>query len=242
MAKGRLPFRNFIVSVFFSSLIAGLVSFQSTQVGAQSNTFDNDVAQSIKKLSKCYMRQDMQPTLPIEMNTVSIKQTVRILYAENETYVCKTQSNLPIIVDVVLYARLTDDIRTQTPVNRTLEIVSCISDLNLTGMKCISERPHPNLPPLEVKCSINKYQRPVLMNTDIVSSNVTHGVHSVEAHSRMFTCRDQDDTQMFKEIVTFTKMYEDLDKMITKKNVESLICMKTIVNLKVLACSLQKVM
>lgn len=232
-----------IASITFLLLIVGLGSIQLVQTSTQSNSFSiSTLPQSPIKLGKCYMDVGIQPTQPIQMNTVAIKQIVKTIYVEKQTFACKTPSNQAVIVDITLYARLTDDIATQTRVSRALEVVTCINDLNLTVIECTSEQPEQNMLPGEVRCAINKYQRPILMNSESVSNNITQKVASVEVYSRMSTCRDADNTQMLKDVVTFTQITENLNGIIIKKNIESVTCMKAIVNLKVFSCDLQQVL
>ena len=71
---------------------------------------------------------------------------------------------------------------------------------------------------------------------------MTHLDKTIEADSKVFSCRDASNTRFVKNIVTFTELYENLDKMDLKVGAESLMCMKQIANLTVLGCYFEKVM
>ena len=120
--------------------------------------------------------------------------------------------------------------------------MTCLKVVNATEVKCMSQTPPNDFLP-EMTCSVTTpLRRPVLMNSVTGTGNLTHLDKTIEADSTVFSCRDSDDTRLIKNVVTFTEFYEDLESMVSKKSVESVVCVKDIVNVNVLGCYFQKVM
>jgi hypothetical protein len=229
----------------FLLLVGTLIAFQPLQASSQSPTEGSNIIEDppTLELSNCYLNADMQSTPATEMNTITNDAIVKTIHVEKETYVCKTQSRQTLLADVYVYTEIIDNFRNQTSLKRNVEVLTCAKNINVTAVKCVSERPPTELPTTEIKCSIAPhFRRPVLMNTVSGSGNITESTKSIESDSRIFSCRDPNMIQLTKSLVTFIERYENLDKMITNNTVETLTCIKEIVDLKVVTCNIQKVM
>jgi hypothetical protein len=176
------------------------------------------------------------------MNTIASEAIAKTIYVEKETYVCKTPQRQTVLADVNVYAGIISNFQNQTAISQKLDVVTCLKVVNATDVKCTSQTPPDDFLP-EMTCSVmTPLRRPVLMNSVAGTGNMTHLDKTIEADSTVFSCRDSNDTRLIKNVITFTEIYEDLEKMVSKKGVESVVCVKDIVNVNVLGCYFQKVM
>lgn len=232
------------LAILFLLSTGTLLSLQPLSALSQSPVeSDKKVDLTTVELSNCYLNPDMQSRPAADMNTITSDSIVKTVYVEKETYVCKTPSIQTVLADIHVYAQMIDNIQNQSSISRRIEVVSCLKDVNATEVKCVSEKAPNNFLPSEIGCSITSpFQRPILMNTVAGSGNLSHLDKTIEADSKVFSCRDASNARFVKNLVTFTELYENLDKMDLKLGGESMMCMKKIVDLTILGCYFEKIM
>lgn len=224
----------FLISIAF---VFGLqfIIFHPASVWSQSNP-NQDTSPTAFVLSSCYINGDVQPSHEVQMDTQRIDGIIRTLYTEMQTFVCKTQANQPVIADVSFYVRMIDGLNNQTSLERDIEVVTCIKGINLaTILQCTSEQPPTSLPAAKM-CSIqSSFMRPIVMNSEAAEDR---SVKTTVADSKIYFCKDSNNKQMIKDVITFIESYENLDFPSTKRSAEAVTCIIEIVNLKTRACDI----
>lgn len=244
MSLMRLKRKEIILTISFFSLQGLIFITHPIPVWSQTTT-ENGVIQDISllQLANCSLIERIQPTQATEMNTAVVKAIAKTTYIERQTFLCESQVDQQFLADVSLYAHIIDNLQTQSAVKRSFEVVTCIKDINATILQCQAEEPPTNLLSLELRCSIpRQFRHPILVDTAVYFDNMTNLVKTIEADSKTILCRDANNIQLIKDVSTFTHSYDNLDEMTAKKSVETVICLKTVLNLKVITCNIQKVM
>ncbi|MEM2759380.1 MAG: hypothetical protein QXW73_01135 [Nitrososphaerales archaeon] len=172
---------------------------------------------------------------PIDMNTVSgMKNTTPIaktVHVEKEVYDCfLDQGHVPVIADVTIYAELYQNMDTKKMVGKQAEVITCLKLYNSKVLGC--ERSTPSKEPIVTQSCVenNDITHPMEMNT-VISKSKSSITKTIEAQKEVFLCFPSQSLSKFLkkvDVVVFTGIYEDLDKLpnnpITKRFVQSLKC------------------
>jgi hypothetical protein len=99
----------------------------------------------VSELSKCHINTDAQPESALEVNVESVNSFLSTISAAREALACLTSDGEPVLVDVTIFAKLTDRIDTNSKVGRTVQALVCAKDVNGTNIHCASEPPREEL-------------------------------------------------------------------------------------------------
>jgi hypothetical protein len=206
-----------------------------------SESANQDMPKDLQ-LNNCYIDKIARPSNTLEMNTAVFKSILTIITVQKEAFICSPTKGQNFNVDIGLYVMATNYLENGTALVRTIEAITCIKDQNATILSCSSEQPMKNLP--EAKCATQRpYSRgPIILSTEAGSGNLSSVGATIELDSDVIRCQDLSENPILKDMLSFTQITHNFDNMSSKKVGDTISCMKSIVNLKVLGCNIEKIM
>ncbi len=179
------------------------------------------------------------------MNIIIFKDIAKTIHVEKEIFKCKTRNGALVVAMVSLFTELFENLRTQSTLNKTVEVVACVKGYNGTVSYCDAKnipisRQYPftvGWDPLNLR--VLNIQSPIEMETVVSSNGISK---TVEAEKEAFLCtyKQNKPTQLL-DVMFFTEIFEKVSSgTVIKKNVESISCLKDIDTAKVLKCYTKK--
>jgi len=204
--------------------------------------------EAIPAYGQCLLNNDdsLTPEDSIEQNTVvgTDGQTpiAKTVHAEKEIYNCTlVQSGIEVIVEQTIFAEIYENMATKSIIRKQVEVVTCVKDEDAaTVIGCKVNNTVGKDPTPLVDCFVEDdlQEFPMEMDT-VVSKTNTNIVKTVESEKEVFGCDtaasglDNNDHDKKVDIVIFTEIWEDLNKLpsnpVVKKTFLSLRCV-TILN------------
>ena len=197
----------------------------------------NDLA--IQAFEDCKLRSLAED--PINMNTVvGTKGTTPIaktVFTEKEVYDCQLdQGGVPVIVDVTLIAEIHENMTSQQIVRKQTDVIVCVKKgADASSLGCNKEKPATDAIVTQ-DCKESKdagyseITHPTETNT-VVSPADKSIVKTVHAEKEVFLCFPNGSPSGFLkkvDVVLFTEIWEDLDKLsdnpVVKKSALALYC------------------
>jgi subtilisin len=169
----------------------------------------------------------LKPDDPIAMNTVTGKKgttpVAKTIHVEKESFNCLLLGDgSPVIVDVALFAEIFDNMATKSIMKKQAESVRCMKNIDGTVIGCSKSTPSQDSLAVS-NCSKEFLSHPEEMNT-VVSPTSKNIVKTIDAQKEVYQC----DNDKKVEIVIFTQIWEDLNKLngnpVVKKDVMSMRC------------------
>ena len=171
-----------------------------------------------------------QPDDPISMNSVRSGDKVKTIHAEKQIFDCSLeQGDIPVIVDVTIFAEIYEDMSTQSVIHKQVEVVTCTKhEETATVIRCKSTiaSEDPQIP--VQNCNEEPINHPQEMNT-VNKGNI---VKTIESQKEVFLCNLGSGVLKKVDLVVFTEIWEDLTKLnqiapqdpVIKTTFESLRC------------------
>jgi hypothetical protein len=192
----------------------------------------------------------MNPLDPIEMNSIVIpfeSPLVKTIHVEKEVFFCSTEGP-PVIADVSIYTEIIEDANRQEPLQKSIEVITCMKYLNGTALGCISEQPPLDLPSLPCeRPQVQFLPFPIEMNSVAVADGRL--AKTIMAETEIFTCPDPNYAHhsIFKQVTIFTEKFEMINStepqptINTTNHFEIASCIKSELNAEVLGCSFKAI-
>jgi hypothetical protein len=181
----------------------------------------------------CSLSQ-VQPTDPVDMNTVVFKTMAKTIHVEKEVYT-NCRGIIPTVLDVSTYTELREDLSSFPNVvpKVSFEVITCSKNIAFGSPGgCQQIIPSTtNTMPNASACKQVNIAFPIEMNT-ITSPNGI--VKTVESEKEAFNCKVTGNvppgfgSTAIKEVTIFTEIFENLAQGKTVKMSESTTCMKPV--------------
>jgi hypothetical protein len=194
----------------------------------------------VHPIQKAYAQQiscslsQVQPTDPVDMNTVIFKTIVKTIHVEKEVYT-NCLGIVPTVSDVSTYTELREDLASFPKVipKVSFEVITCSKIIPFGSPGgCQQITPSTTIAmPNASACQQVNIAFPIEMNT-ITSPNGI--VKTVEAEKEAFNCRVTGNvpegfgSNAIKEVTIFTEIFEDVVQGKIVKMSESTTCMKPV--------------
>jgi hypothetical protein len=181
----------------------------------------------------CTLSQ-VQPTDPVDMNTVIFKTIAKTIHVEKEIYT-NCRGIVPTVLDVSTYTELKEDLARfpQVIPKVSFEVIACskiIPFASPTGCKQMIPSTT-NVLPNASACKQVNIAFPIEMNTIPGPNGI---IKTVESEKEAFTCKVTGNvppgfgSMAMKEVTVFTEIFEDLGQGKIVKMSEFTTCMKPV--------------
>ncbi len=213
-----------VVSSTFATGIGNLDGSPYSSLVGGTFTTDTNIEDITIKTDRCTQRPPAED--PISMNTVRNQNTVKTIHAEKHVFDCLLdQGDLPVIVDVTIFAEIFEDMKTQSVIKKQALVVTCTKDKStVTAIKCESSTPSTQ-PPVPLR---NCIEEPITHPQEMNTVNKGSIVKTIEAQKEVFMCNLGNGTIKKVDLVLFTEIWENLNNLpndpIIKKAFESMRC------------------
>jgi hypothetical protein len=243
MWKPALPRpRSFYSSVLVFLLLSAMHSIVNGPKQITSQVLETNNSIEDLQLSNCYIDKHARPTNTLDMDTVLVSAILVTNAVQKEAFVCSPTKGQNLNVDIGLYVVATSHFENGSALIRNIEAITCIKGQNATILGCTIEQPAKNLP--LVKCATQRpFPRgPMMLSSEVGSGDLSSHTATVEMDSDVIRCSDASGNTIIADLLTFTGVFQSFEEVTSKKSIESIKCMKSIVNLRVLGCNIEKIM
>jgi hypothetical protein len=176
----------------------------------------------------------VQPTDPVDMNTVIFKTIAKTIHVEKEVY-SNCRGIVPSVLDVSTYTEIREDLsRFPTVAPKvSFEVITCSKNVPFGSVGgCQQILPSTtNTMPNASACKQVNIAFPIEMNTIASPSGI---VKTIESEKEIFNCKvtggapAEFGNTAIKEVTIFTEIFENLADGKTVKMSESTTCMKPV--------------
>jgi len=195
--------------------------------------------EAIPAYGQCELWDD-RPHDAIQQNTVvgtdGTTPIAKTVHSEKELYNCTlVQSGINVTIEQTIYAEIYENMATKSIIRKQVEVITCVKDIEaaaVIGCKINNNVGKDPVPLIGCEQEDNFLRFPTEMDT-VVSTTSTNIVKTVESQKEVFLCNvtdglDENDGDKKVDLVIFTEIWEDLNKLpsnpVVKKTFLSLRC------------------
>jgi hypothetical protein len=186
----------------------------------------------------------VQPTDPLDMNTIIFKTIAKTIHVEKEVY-SNCQGIVPSNLDVSTFTEIIENLSSFPTIvpKVSFEVITCSKNIVVgSAGRCEQVKPSNTMPSVS-SCREVNVGFPIEMNT-VTSPNGI--VKTVQSEKEVFNCKVTGGTPpgfgstAIKEVTIFTEIFEDLLHGKTVKMSQSTLCIKplgpAIINSRTVSC------